>query len=143
MENGSVADISFYALVHHVLEASREDDAAAERRTGRRRSYSCLQWIAPYIDGKLPAADEFRRVQCVDLSSSGFSYLTDDSADYEYVVVALGSPATHFLSGEIVRRTAVPHEGKNCVRMGCRFVARLDEASYRPNLLATSMSVRV
>jgi hypothetical protein len=137
MQNPNASDLSFYALVHHVLESSREYDEIAERRTGRRRTFSCLQWLAPYHDGKLPEVEEFSRVQCVDLSSSGFSFLADESAQFEYIVVGLGNPPTLFLSAEVVRRTIVPYEGQNRLRIGCRFVARLTNADYQPRLSAS------
>ena len=133
MPGQNTTDLSFYSLVHHVLEAGREDEESLERRTGLRKAYTCLQWLAPYRDGQLPQAGSFARVQCVDLSSGGFSFLADDTADYEYVVVALGTQPPIFVSAEVVRRAVVPFEGEDRVRIGCRFVARLD-ASYYPKL---------
>jgi hypothetical protein len=138
MPTQSVADVSFYALVHHVLESSREYDESQERRAGRRREYSCLQWIAPYHDGRLPEASEFVRVQCLDLSSSGFSFLADPGANDEYLIVALGNPPDLFISAEVVRRTEFVFEGEDRVRLGCRFVAKLDDPAYRPKLPITT-----
>jgi hypothetical protein len=143
VQNPNANDLSFYALVHHVLESSREYDESAERRTGRRRTFSCLQWLAPYRDGKLPGTEDFSRVQCVDLSSSGFSFLGEESADFEYVVVALGNPPTLFLSAEVVRRSIVPYEGQNRLRIGCRFVARLTESDYQPRLTGVPQPSRL
>lgn len=134
MPTQTVTDISFYALVHHVLEASREYDENVERRTGRRRQFSCLQWIAPYRDGRLPEAADFMRVQCLDLSSSGFSFVADETAEFEYLVVALGTPPSIFVSAEIVRRIVETIDGEQRLRLGCRFVTKLDESDYRPRL---------
>ena len=134
MPTPTVADVSFYALVHHVLESSRDYDESIERRTGRRRRYSCLQWVAPYRDGRLPQADEFLRVQCVDLASGGFSFLAEDTGDHEFMIVALGDPPSLFISAEVVRRAVVPFEGEDRVRIGCRFMAKLDDPNYRPKL---------
>jgi hypothetical protein len=136
MQNAPVADLSFYALVHHVLESSRESDESVERRTGSRRRYMCLQWLAPYREGHLPAQEDFSQVRCVDLSVNGFSFLVEGQPDYQYVVVALGDPASLFLSAEVVRRDVVPFEGENRLLFGCRFIARLDGSEYRPKLNA-------
>jgi hypothetical protein len=124
MTNPSDADVNFYALVHHVLEASREFDESADRRVGRRRTYSCLQWIAPYRDGRLPDGSDFRRVQCVDLSSSGFSFIAEDSCDFDFLIVSLGTPAL-LVSAEVVSRS--PADDTDGVRVGCRFVAKIDD----------------
>src|SRR6266446_5319314 len=70
-------DVTFFALVHSVLEAERRRDLT-ERRNGRRHAYRCLQRVAPIRDGQLPEPAEFRPVQCVDLSAHGFSYLTHE-----------------------------------------------------------------
>jgi hypothetical protein len=134
MPNQTDDDVNIYALVHHVLDASREYDETVERRTGRRRRYSCLQWVAPYRNGRLPEASEFTRVQCIDLSSGGFAFLAEEGGDYEFLVVALGNPPSLFLSAESVRRCVVPFEGKNRVQLGCRFVAKLDVPEYSPKL---------
>lgn len=130
MQNPTASDLSFYALVHHVLEVSRESDETSERRTGHRRTYSCLQWLAPYRDGRLPRSDEFVRVQCVDLSSGGFSFWAEEMSDFEYLVVALGSPPSLFVSAEVVRRSLVPYEGRNRLRIGCRLISRLTGVDY-------------
>lgn len=130
----TVADIGFYALVHHVLEASREWDEHLERRTGARREFSCLQWVAPYRDGKLPEAAEFTRVQCIDLSEGGFSYLAHQLPEHEFVMVALGSNPFIFVTAEITRRWTLEMEGQRKLALGCRFVAKLEDAGYAPNL---------
>lgn len=140
MPNQTVADLSFYALVHHVLEASREDEDAVERRTGRRRHYSCLQWVAPYRSGRLPSAREFSCVRCIDLSSGGLSFLAEDAGDYEFLIVALGNPPSLFVSAQVIRRSAVNFEGEDRLQLGCRFVAKLEDPNYRPKLPSPAKS---
>ena len=124
MPQDQTCDVNFFSLVHNVLQATKED--SVERRGGSRHKYLCPQLIAPYREGRLPRADEFRRVMCYDLSGRGFSFLSDDSPGCEYLVVALGKSPYMFVS------TQVMHESQKCAEhggqmiIGCRFLSRIE-----------------
>ncbi len=124
------ADANFFALVHHVLEASISADV--DRRDNRRRGFSCLQFIAPYVDGRMPTQSEFRRVLCRDLSPTGFSFVSNDPPDSEYLVVALGAAPFIFVSAQIVHHWPDEAEGKPVWIAGCRFIARINTPEFGP-----------
>lgn len=122
------SDADFFSLVHHVLESNRS--AAGDRRISDRRTYACQQYIAPYINGNLPKQSEFRLVRCLDLSPSGFSFLTPHVPTSEYLVVALGSAPYIFVSACVVHCTSQQYENRRMFLVGCRFVARIKGAVY-------------
>jgi hypothetical protein len=122
------ADANFFALVHHVLDASLAADT--DRRDNRRRGFSCLQFVAPYIDGRMPTQSEFKRVLCRDLSPTGFSFVASDPPNTEYLVVALGAAPFIFVSAEIVHQWPDEAEGKPVWIVGCRFVSRIKTPEF-------------
>jgi hypothetical protein len=122
-------DVDFFGLVHHVLEGCHPA-ASAERRGSNRREYSCHQFIAPYIDGRLPQPSAFRSVRCQDLSPCGFSFLEPSLPECEYLVVALGAVPYIFLSARVVHHVAQESAGEPLFLIGCRFVARIKGVVY-------------
>jgi hypothetical protein len=118
-------DAKFYSLVHSVLEAERRRDLD-ERRGGRRHPYRCLQLIAPAREARLPNKSEFRQVQCVDLSSSGLSYLSTEIPPSDRLIVVLRLDPFMCLLAEVVRHEELVHEGQMMHRVACRFSGRIE-----------------
>jgi PAS domain S-box-containing protein len=97
----------------------------AERRIQPRRTYNFLQRIAPIIDGKLPERSQFQAVHCKDISSGGFSFLTNTPPPHKSFVVALGTaPAMMYLTAEAVHVTSVIRNDKTRFLVGCKYVGR-------------------
>lgn len=126
-------DVDFFALVHHLLDGA--PSASVERRRADRRDFTCVQFIAPYVDGRLPKETDFRPIRCQDLSSSGFSYLAANVPVNEFQIVALGAAPHIFLSARVVHHApqATP-EGEPMFLIGCRFVARISGTAYGRHL---------
>ena len=68
-------DVSLYGLVHELLEAERAREVADAATDVA--SYRRFELIAPLREGGLPAASQFRPVQCVDLSAAGLLAATN------------------------------------------------------------------
>ena len=123
MPSQESADVNFFALVHHVLEASRHD-LDSERRVNNRRQYARWQYIAPYRSARLPAASDFVERWCQDLSPSGFSYVSPEPPDAEHLIVALGHAPHLFVSAAVMHHRR--REGCSDFLVGCQFVARVE-----------------
>lgn len=117
-------DVDLFELVHELLEQSRGHQVG-ERRRQQRNKYDCVQLLAPYDGVSRPSQADFRRVQCRDLASGGFSYFAEAPPEEERLIVALGAVPFTFFVAEVVRvkRADVDHTGSYLV--GCRFVERL------------------
>lgn len=126
-------ELDAVAVRSDVAEAVREQlrnltggAPLADRRREPRHEFDCVQRIAPYRDGRVPAADEFREVHCRDLSSGGFSFWLPSPPDYSSLVVALGQNGSlSYLSAEIIHTTAVERGDTSVYLVGCRFTGRL------------------
>ena len=127
------SDADFFALVHHVLENNR-NTASSERRVSDRREYTCQQYIAPYVNGSLPKQSEFQLFHCLDLSPSGFSFLSPTVPTSEYLIVALGSAPYIFVSACVVHCKSQRRDDEQVFLVGCRFVARIKGAVYGSRL---------
>ena len=109
------------------LLAEQNSIRGDERREGARRSYDCIQLLAPYDANCLPKQEDFRQVQCRDLSPRGFSFISYRQPATQHVVVALGSVPFKFFVAQIVHSGFSESElGQNYL-IGCRFVRRLTE----------------
>ncbi len=121
----SAADAGFYSLVHEVLQA--EKDRGGENRRGEdRRTFDCVQLIAPYREGRLPDAAEFRQVRCQDLSPGGFSYLDRDPPEHHQVIVALGRAPFIFVTAKVAHHVPVLRGERTEYLIGCRFTGKLE-----------------
>ncbi|MHB1038635.1 MAG: hypothetical protein ACYC35_29590 [Pirellulales bacterium] len=143
------ADRDFFNLIHDLMKA-RKEGKGVERRSRRRMSFRCAQRIAPYIGGRLPDRSLFGEVQCYDISSCGFSFLSPRAPDFELFVVAFGADpdatcltarVTHMSNVQVYscglvervlqdRQTASKCGPHGCHRdpmflVGCRFVGRV------------------
>lgn len=117
-------DAAFFEMVHSLI-GEQEPVAEKERRTNDRRAYRCIQLLAPYDGVRLPAQAEFRKVQCHDISAHGFSYLTSQPPESEYVVICLGAIPFLFYDAEIVHYNAVQQGGSVEYLVGCRLRRRI------------------
>jgi PAS domain S-box-containing protein len=97
-----------------------------DRRSHGRRPYSCVQSIAPCLDGKLPDRDQFRVVRCHDISPRGFSFLLATQPHFDDLVAAFGSAQSRlFLRSRVIHATPQRHEGRNVVLVGCEYTGRV------------------
>ena len=133
------SDVNLYSAIHQVLEAEQASDAA-ERRVGRRHSYRCIQLIAPILGGRLPNQSQFQPVQCDDLSSSGLAYLSEEPAESEQLIVALGVVPFMFIKTQVVRHEQVVRGGRAMFRVACRFVSRIVERQKADIPIASSVA---
>ncbi len=119
-------DVSLYGLVHELLEAERAREVA-DRRDGRRHPYRRFELIAPLREGGLPAASQFRPVQCVNLSAAGLLYLDHEPPATPRLVVALGTDNPIWLIAEVVREEIAVVNRQRVHRIACRFIGRAVE----------------
>lgn len=97
-----------------------------ERRTSARRSFAFRQQVAPYHGGSLPGRASFREVECQDISSTGFSFLSTQLPDFDSLVVALGvPPRLTYLQAQIVNRFPIADSAAPLYRIGCRFAGQV------------------
>jgi hypothetical protein len=125
MTTQSAADAGFFSLVHDVLAAEKEH--ASDRRDELRQAYECLQLIAPYEEGRLPAASEFHRVRCQDLSPGGMSYIDGQPPAHRNMLVLLGPAPFIFLTAEIAHHSEIQTEAGKEFLIGCRFTGRIKQ----------------
>jgi hypothetical protein len=127
MEMQSASDAGFFSLVHDVLEAELHHQS--DRRDDNRKDYDCVQLIAPYEAGHLPAASEFRRVRCQDLSPGGMSYVDNQLPNTHSLVVLLGPAPFIFLTAEVAHHTVTQTDSGKEYLIGCRFTGRIKHDS--------------
>jgi hypothetical protein len=120
----SDVDAGFYSLVHDVLEAERNRNAK-ERRGEDRRSFDCIQLIAPYRKGRLPSAAEFRHVRCQDLSPGGMAYYDAQPPKFQELLVLLGPAPFIYLTAAVAHHSPVLNGDHAEYLIGCRFTGRL------------------
>jgi hypothetical protein len=123
----SASDAGFFSLVHDVLAA--ETQQQCDRRDELRQNYDCVQLIAPYEAGHLPAASEFRRVHCQDLSPGGLSYVDNQLPNTKSVLVLLGPAPFIFLTAEVAHHTVAQTDNGKEYLIGCRFTGRIDSTA--------------
>lgn len=100
-----------------------EKAARKNRRQSPRRPFQYRQQVAPYHGGSLPGKASFREVECQDISSTGFSFLSSQLPDFDSIVVALGAaPQQIYLWAHIVSRFPLDDGPAPLYRIGCRFV---------------------
>ncbi len=119
----------FFGLVHDLLEADK------------RRSRSCTnQLIAPFDDGRLPSAQEFRPVRCQSLSLEGMDYFDEQPPMNERIILMLGANRPVFLIAAILHHTRVPSKDGTEYLMNCRFIGRLSAEKSASASLANDES---
>ena len=122
MSEATVPDAQLFSLVYQLTNAPSGD----ERRGRLRQSYPTVQMIAPYRNGILPRRDEFRPVQCQDLSTGGFSFYLAEAPTFDRLVVAL-STATQsiYLTAAVCHSKTVTVEDQKQFFVGCQFLGRV------------------
>lgn len=101
-----------------------------ERRGFERRPFRLKQQIARYDGGELPPKEAYQTVQCMDISTGGFSYLAPVPPDAQSLVVALGvAPSLTYMSSSVAYCTKVETPSGPMYRVGCRFNNRLQAAN--------------
>jgi hypothetical protein len=121
----SATDAGFFSLVHEVLAAEKQR-SSDDRRNEQRHWYDCVQLIAPYTPGRLPAAAEFRHVRCQDLSPGGMSYYDVQLPENPGLLVLLGPSPFIFLTAEVTHHENVQDGDRKEYLIGCRFTGRIN-----------------
>lgn len=123
-------------------EARAEIDLIGRRRrTGHelplplmRFPYPCRQWVAPCIDGELPAPRRFFQVQCRDLDRDGIAFYVDSLLAAETFVISLGSrDGLTFMLARVLSEHAQLGDQPGKYLLECRFIRRVEEETYRWN----------
>jgi diguanylate cyclase len=113
--------------VQQQLEEEERTGTPIDRRGQPRRPFPTNQFIAPYLNGKLPTREMFQQVLCHDISSGGFSFLLPQPPAFDSIIVALGMPPNvTYLSGRVVHTSASSPNGQSMVLVGCRFLGRVE-----------------
>lgn len=111
--------------------------AATERRGRPRRPYPYTQRVAPILDGKLPASDQFADVLCHDIAAGGFSFLADTPPPADSLVVALGADAkVIYLTAQVAHVTRLKRPSGPRYLIGCTYTGRANYAE--PSQAGTS-----
>ncbi|HUT93385.1 MAG TPA: PAS domain S-box protein [Thermoguttaceae bacterium] len=98
----------------------------SERRRRARLSYPYHQRIAPIVDGRLPADDEFTEIQCNDIAAGGFSFISPKPPQSGMLVVALGTPPKFsYLTAQVAHVTRIEREGRRMYLVGCSYIGRV------------------
>ncbi len=102
------------------------DTGGIDRRQRQRRPYPFKQAIAPIVDGKIPAAQDFIDVQCHDISAGGFSFLSVGPPASDSFVIVLGQPpnVTH-VTAQVVHVRRVEQGGRRMYLIGCNYTGRI------------------
>jgi hypothetical protein len=117
-------DSSFYKQVHRLIAKRLSEES--NRRGRERRSYRCIQRLAPCTGDQVPAMSEFREVVCQDLSAGGFSYLCSTPPEADTLAVELGkAPVLIYVTACVVHVSEVRSGGERQFLVGCRFTGRL------------------
>lgn len=132
MSYQETSDANFFALVHHVLE--QQQGRTGDRREHNRFAFAALQFVAQYRDGHLPRREDFQRVLCHDISAAGFSYVSAQEPDCEFLIAALGAAPFLFLTAQVEHERPLLVLGRTFRLVGCRFVTRLRDVDYGPVL---------
>lgn len=113
--------------VQQQLDEEERTGAPIDRRGQPRRPFPTNQFIAPYLNGKLPTREMFQQVLCHDISSGGFSFHLPQPPAFDSIIVALGMPPNvTYLSGRVVHTSASSPNGQSMFLVGCRFVGRVE-----------------
>jgi hypothetical protein len=107
------------AYMRMIQELLQLPEYSGEHRRSSRQPFPTFQSIAP-DRGEWPAATEFERVRCFDLSTSGFSFLRNEPFPERRLIVGLGAPP------DVVHLTAEVMHETPLVLVGCRFTGRVE-----------------
>lgn len=117
-------DVAFYKEVHRLLRARQRGE---NRRNRDRKTYQCVQRLAPLVTGRTPPLSEFAGVKCQDLSPGGFSFLCAQPPEHETYVVELGKPPVLiYVTARVVHVSELRAGVQVQFLVGCRFTGRLN-----------------
>lgn len=126
MAAGSQSDASFFELVHQLVHSPPDGQ---DRRERNRRTYSRVELVAPFVEGRVPHRSEFREVRLNDISEQGFSYLAPQAPDSDNIVMVLGEPPTcAYLTAVVCHCTPKKVGARTRYLVGCRFTGRVEDA---------------
>jgi hypothetical protein len=115
-------DVAFYTLVHHLCGGTED---ARNRRNADRRPFACKQWVAPVVRNETPGEEAYAPVQCRDISTGGFSYVSRFVPERESISVRLGLPGSWlYLSARVTNCREVDTDDGPQVLVGCQFLSR-------------------
>ncbi len=98
-----------------------------DNRQTPRFPFRAVQYLAEIVGGQLPNPDAFERVQCVDISRSGFAFCRMTLPGSDELVIALGEPPDiTYLRARVVQWRTVVRQGQELFRIGCQFTGRAD-----------------
>ncbi len=117
------SDAAFFDMVHSLLEEQKEGDGR-ERRQRERHQYNCIQLLADFDGNSMPAQADFRKVNCQDISATGFSYFSPRKPDTDHVIVALGAIPFMFYVAQVMHANPVNNDGMVEYLVGCRLKNR-------------------
>ncbi|HEY2841073.1 MAG TPA: diguanylate cyclase [Pirellulales bacterium] len=113
--------------VERQLDEEQATGTPIDRRNQPRRPFPTNQFVAPYVEGRLPTRETFVQVRCHDISSGGFSFLLPQPPDFDLFVVALGMPPNvTYLTGRVMHTTPSPPGHESQFLVGCRFTGRVE-----------------
>jgi hypothetical protein len=130
MHGNASRDVELFERIHELvysnqlMRESLPERSSSEHRTEKRLPFPMVQLLAPFDGLNLPQQEEFQHVQCKDISTRGFSYLTGPAMPrYRHVIVLFGRLPFRVFWAEVrhVRRNDRPDE----FVVGCRIVKRL------------------
>jgi hypothetical protein len=121
-------DEKFFQVVEELAQrANSEGDARAERRNRQRRPYPYNQYVAAFVGGRMPRASEFEEVRCHDISTGGFSYLSNKLPSHDTMVAAFGlAPGFTYLTAQVRYAKRVTYGKTSAFQVGCKFLGRID-----------------
>lgn len=110
-----------------ICEKELNRQAKQDRRGHRRRPFNLKQQIAAYQVGHpIPAKEQFHTVQCLDISTGGFSFLADSVPQDALLVVALGvAPSLTYMTASVTYSLELSADSDKPYRVGCRFHNRI------------------
>ena len=115
------------ALQPQQLDGAERTGTPLDRRSQPRRPFPANQFIAPYLEGKLPTKEMFQQVRCHEISSGGVSFFLPQPPEFDSLIVALGTPPKMTcLASRIVHTCASNADGGSMYLVGCRFLGRVE-----------------
>lgn len=101
-----------------------------------RQPYNEKQYIAPYSgQARLPDPEQFRAVQCHDLSAGGLSFICDEPPDFQKFVVRLGKgDDTYYVVARVANVVDIGSAQRPRYRVGCSFLERIGGGPLAPPL---------
>jgi len=102
------------------------DGLRKDRRRAERTSFPYDQSLAPCDGDQLPAADDFAKIRCRDISAKGFSYIVNRPPEFKQAIVAFGTePKLIHMRVEIIHVSYLPELDAGKYLVGCHFLGKV------------------